>query len=174
MGEVEYHELIASNPRAAAKMLVEKDRQIEKLRTHLMNAAKARFGKKAPLDEGSQETIFPWKELVTAPEAERDPKGYTSNRYQPRPGRDRVRACGGNELVTLRTEVTKILNYIPATIEIKEHHRPVMACARCSPVNTPLSKGIPLIPRSPAGVGLLTSIPLFQSTRTISRSTARR
>ena len=46
MGETEYNELIANDPRAVAKMLVEKDREIEKLRNHLLNAAKARFGSK--------------------------------------------------------------------------------------------------------------------------------
>jgi transposase len=54
-----------------------------------------------------------------------------------------------------------MVNFIPAHFEIEEYVRPVMACGCCkesSPSTTPLPSGIQLIPRSPVGVGFLTTI----------------
>ena len=179
MGEAEYNELIDNDPRAVAKMLVEKDREIEKLRNHLLNATKARFGAKSEhLPSGQQEPLFPVDELTPEPEQETlptievpahkrsvrkqrvIPEG-TPVRVIPHPPAQTACSCCGKELVELRTEVTKILNYIPAQVEVQEHHRPVMACSHCkgtAPVTTSIPAGIQLIPRSPAGVGLLTHI----------------
>lgn len=180
MGETEYNELIANDPRAVAKMLVEKDREIEKLRNHLLNAAKARFGSKSEsLPSGSQEPLFPVEELTAEPEQEKlptieVPAHERSVRRKKRqiPEGTPVKvvnhspletscSCCGKDLVQIRTEVTKLLNYIPARFEVEEHHRPVMACSACkssSPVTTPMPSGIQLIPRSPASAGLLTHI----------------
>lgn len=177
MGEAEYNELIANDPQAAAKMLVEKDREIEKLRNHLINAAKAQFGAKSErLHPEAQEQLFPVEEFT--PESEtpqievpahtrgvtrkrRELPAGTPVRVVAYPPAETACACCGKELVQIRTEITKLLNYIPAHVEVEEHHRPVMACANCkesAPVTTPLPAGVQLIPRSPAGTGLLSHI----------------
>lgn len=181
MGETEYNELIASDPGAVAKMLIEKDREIEKLRNHLLNATKAQFGAKSErfATSGQQEPLFPIDELTPEPEQESLPiievpahKRSAKRKSREIPEGTLVKtlnhapaetscSCCGKELVQIRAEVTKILNYVPARVELHEHHRPVMACAHCkgmSPVATPLPAGMQLIPRSPAGVGLLTHI----------------
>jgi transposase len=188
MGEAQYNQLIASDPHAAAKMLVAKDeeirqrdREIEKLRNHLLNAIKGRFGKKSEkLSPPSvHPTLFPLEELGIAPTEEAAPtvevpahtrsvkrkqrelpEGTPVTVINHPPEETECGSCG-KELITLRTEVTKIFNYIPATVKLEEHHRPVVACAHCKgipPITTSLPKGIQLIPRSPAGIGLLAFI----------------
>lgn len=187
MGEAEYNELIANDPGAAAKLFLQKDQdlrerdhEIEKLRNHLINATKAQFGAKSErLPSGQQAPLFPVDELTPAPEqeplptieipahkrsAKRKPREIpegTPVRIIPHAPAETACACCGKELVQIRTEVTKLLNYIPAHVEVQEHHRPVMACAHCkgtAPITTPLPAGTQLIPRSPASVGLLTHI----------------
>ena len=179
MGEAEYIELIEKNPVAVAHLLVEKDQEIEKLRQHLVNAQKARFGTKSEkLLVDNQEKLFPLEELTEPAEQEplptipvqshtrakrqrRElPKGTVVEVIQHPPVHTTCHCCGG-QLEQLRVEVTKILNYVPASFKLEEHHRPVMVCNHCqgsSPKNTPLPAGIQLIPRSPAGVGLLSHI----------------
>ena len=187
MGELEYDQLIAGDPKAATMLFLEKDREllernreIEKLRNHLINATKAQFGTKSEkLASGNQGELFPVDEL-TAPCAQEElpsievpahkrrakrtrreiPEG-TPVRTIPHPPAHITCDCCGKELVHLRDEVTKILNYLPARFEVEEHVRPVMACSHCrqsAPKTTPLPAGIQLIPRSPAGVGLLNYI----------------
>lgn len=187
MGETEYNELIATDPQSVARMLVEKDqeirekdREIEKLRNHLLNATKAQFGTKSErIASGEQEHLFPVDELTSAPEQEtiptievpahkrsvkrkqREIPEGTPVRVIPHPPLATQCSCCGKELVQIRTEVTKLLNYIPAHVEVEEHHRPVMACSHCkstAPITTPMPAGAQLIARSPAGVGLLTHI----------------
>ena len=59
MGETDYKHLIANEPDAVAKLLVEKDRQIQLLTNHLIDANKARFGTKSEkLPVGEQRTLF--------------------------------------------------------------------------------------------------------------------
>jgi len=185
--ETEYNELIAKDPKAATVLFLDKDRalaerdqEIEKLRQHLINATKARFGPKSEkLSAKKQQELFSVDELVEAPAQEElpsitipehkrkikrsvrnVPEGTPVKRVEHPPVSTSCNCCG-KELVRIREEVTKILNYIPASFEIEEHVRPVMACNHCkesSPVTTPLPEGIQLIPRSPVGVGLLNHI----------------
>jgi transposase len=180
VGETEYNELISKDPKAATKLLVEKDREIEKLRQHLVNATKARFGTKSEkLSVATQEKLFPVDELVAPPAQENLPTievpahtRHTARKRREIPEGTPVRriehaplsttcGCCGKELVAIRDEVTKILNYLPARFEVEEHVRPVMACKHCresAPITTPLPAGVQLISRSPAGVGLLSYI----------------
>jgi transposase len=183
MGEDQYNELIASDPHAAAKLFVakdeelrERDREIEKLRNHLINPTKATFGAKSErLPTSTQAPLSPVEELTPEPAQEalptievpahtrsvkrkhrEIPEGTPVTVIHPPPVATECSFCA-KELAMLRTEVTKILDYVPATVKVEEHHRPVMACAHCkgvAPITTPLPKGIQLIPRSPAGVGL--------------------
>ena len=187
MGEHDYEQLVTTDPKAATKLflekdreLLERDREIEKLRNHLVNATKAQFGAKSEkLASGNQAELFPVDELTALPaqeelpsievpahkrHAERTrreiPEG-TPVRRVPHPPAHTTCECCGEKLVQLREEVTKILNYLPARFEVEEHVRPVMACSHCrqgAPNATPLPAGIQLIPRSPAGVGLLNYI----------------
>jgi transposase len=181
VGETDYEHLIASDAKAAAKLLVEKDRQIQLLTNHLINANKQRFGTKSEkLPVGEQGTLFtvdePLEAVPSSEEPERTPvsehtrstarkrrtlpEGTVVKRIEHPPVETECAVCG-SELVQLREEITKMVNFIPAHFELQEHARPVMACACCkesAPVTTPLPSGIQLIPRSPVGVGLLTSI----------------
>ena len=187
MGESEYKELIASDPSAAAKLFVAKDtelreqaREIEKLRNHIVNATKAKFGAKSErLPSGKQEELFAVDELTEEPEQESlptiDVPAHKRSAKRKRrgipvgtpvitinhPPAVTTCECCGKNLVEIRHEITKLLNYVPARIELHEHHRPVMACPHCkghAPVTTPLPAGTQLIPRSPAGTGLLSHI----------------
>lgn len=160
-------------------IIVEQEREIEKLRQHLVNAQKERFGSKSeklPID--NQPSLFSLEELVEPSVQEElptvDVPAHTRTKRKRReipkgtevvtinhPPSQTTCDCCGNELEKLRDDVTKILNYIPASFKLEEHHRPVMVCNHCkgsSPKNTPLPAGIQLIPRSPAGVGLLSHI----------------
>ena len=181
MGESDYKQLIANDPDAVAKLLVEKDRQIQLLTNNLINANKVRFGTKSEkLPVGEQGVLFAVDEALdavpspeetehvavpahtrSAPRKRRTlPEGTVVRRIDYPPVEADCTVCG-SKLVKLRDEVTKIVNFIPAHFELEEHARPVMACACCkesAPVTTPLPSGIQLIPRSPVGVGLLTSI----------------
>ena len=182
MGETDYKHLIANEPDAVAKLLVEKDRQIQLLTNHLINANKARFGTKSEkLPVGEQGTLFAVDEVDNAvADSDQDsatievpahirstirkrrtlPEGTVVKRIEHPPAETACNVCG-SELVKLREEVTKIVTFIPAHFELEEHARPVMACGCCkesSPITTPLPSGIQLIPRSPVGVGLLASI----------------
>jgi transposase len=162
-------------------IIVEQEREIEKLRQHLVNANHARFGAKSEKlsTADQQQPLFSVDELVEEAEQENLPTievpahSRRANRQRraippgtpvkriPHPPAATTCSCCGKELVQLREEVTKILNYVPARFEVEEHVRPVMACSHCrvsSPVTTPLPPGIQLIPRSPAGVGLLSYI----------------
>ena len=161
-------------------IITEQQHEIEKLRQHLVNAQKARFGAKSEkLSADNQEKLFPVDELVEpavqeelptieVPAHRRSrkrkrreiPEGTQVSRINHPPAQTTCDCCG-EELVELRQEITKILNYIPARFELEEHVRPVMVCNHCkssSPKSTPLPKGIQLIERSPAGVGLLSYI----------------
>lgn len=179
MGEADYKGLIATDPDSVAKLLVEKDRQIQLLTNHLINANKARFGTKSEkLPVGEQGTLFEVEEVYDAGSSSEEtvevpahtrsatrkrrtlPEGTVVKRIEHPPVETSCTVCG-SDLVQLREEVTKIITFIPAHFELEEHARPVMACACCresAPVTTPLPCGIQLIPRSPVGVGLLTSI----------------
>lgn len=177
MGETEYEQLIANDPTGATKLFLEKDREIEKLRQHLINAAKAQYGAKSEkLSSHSQEPLFGVDELIDPPTQEElpsvevpshtrsvtrkrreVPKGTIVKRILHEPSATTCTSCG-EELSKLRDAVTKILNFIPSHFELHEHVRPVMACNHCkksAPEGTPLPEGIQLIPRSPVGVGLL-------------------
>ncbi len=88
------------------------------------------------------------------------PEGTVVKRIEHAPLETSCSVCG-SDLVKIREEVTKIVNFIPAHFEIEEHVRPVIACGCCkerAPVTTPIPAGIQLIPRSPVGVGFLTTI----------------
>lgn len=188
MGEAEYEHLIANDPKAVAKLLVDKDRQIQLLTNHLINANKTRFGAKSEkLPVGEQGSLFAVDEpLEAAPSAEEPervevpaytrsasrkrrtlPEGTVTKRIDHPPVATSCTVCG-SDLVRMREELTRIVNFIPAHFELEEHARPVMACKCCresSPVTTPLPSGIQLIPRSPVGVGLLTSILISKEER---------
>lgn len=181
MGEAEYEHLIANDPKAVAKLLVDKDRQIQLLTNHLINANKTRFGAKSEkLPVGEQGRLFAVDEPLEAPPSAEEPErvevpaytrsasrkrrtlpeGTVTKRIEHPPVTTSCTVCG-SDLVRMREELTRIVNFIPAHFELEEHARPVMACKCCresSPVTTPLPSGIQLIPRSPVGVGLLTSI----------------
>lgn len=179
MGEAEYNELIEKDPRGAAHLFLEKDREIEKLRQHLVNATKARFGAKSEkLSGAEQQALFSVEELVEAPEQEELPSievpAYQRAKRRRRaipagtPVRRIVHApaattcgCCGKGLTQIREDVTNVLNYIPAQFELEEHVRPVMACNHCresAPAGTPMPPGVQLIERCPAGVSLLSYI----------------
>lgn len=178
MGESDYQQLIDSDPNAVAKLLVEKDREIEKLRNHLLNAQRAQYGTKSErVSPDTQEPLFALEELtepavqeelLVVPAYKRSakrrrreiPQGTIVKRIEHEPI-ETTCSCCGKGLSVLREEETKILNYIPARFELECHVRPVMACTHCkqsAPKATPLPAGIQLIPRSPAGVALLSSI----------------
>lgn len=180
MSEVEYEQLVASDPRAAMLLLMEKDREIEKLRRHLLNATKARFGTKSEkLTSEEQQALFPLEELsdapvqeslpeITVPEHKRQaprkrrelPKNTVVKRIDCPPS-ETTCGCCGEPLVELRKEITNVLNFVPAHFVLEEHARPVMACSCCkesAPATTPTKEGVQLIPRCPAGVGLLSHI----------------
>lgn len=180
MGETDYENLIANDPSAVAKLLVEKDRQIELLTNHLINANKTRFGTKSEKLSIEQGSLFPVNEAIDAETSSQEasriavpaytrsisrkrrklPEGTLVKRIEHPPVETDCSKCG-SELVKLREEVTKIINFIPAHFELEEHVRLVMACGCCkesAPVTTPMPAGVQLIPRSPVGVGLLTSI----------------
>jgi transposase len=176
-----YLELIQNDPQAASHLLVEKDREILKLQQHLINATKARFGKKSEKLSVVLEhpSLFSVEELVepanqeelstiTIPEHKRAkkrsrreiPEGTPVRRIE-HPATQTKCSCCGSDLVKIREDITKILNYVPASFELQEHLRPVMGCNRCketAPVGTKLPAGIQLIERSPVGVGLLSYI----------------
>jgi transposase len=183
-----YLELIASNPEAASHLLVEKDlallekdQEILKLQQHLINATKARFGTKSEKLSNVLEhpSLFSVEELVepanqeelptvTIPEHKRAkkrsrreiPEGTPVRRIEHPPTQTECSCCK-SPLVKIREEITKILNYVPASFELQEHVRPVMGCNQCkqsAPVSTKLPAGIQLIERSPVGVGLLSYI----------------
>lgn len=176
-----YRELIQSDPEAATNLLLEKDREILKLQQHLINATKTRFGAKSEKLSvvTEQPVLFPVDELiepaeqeelptVTVPEHKRTkkrvrreiPEGTPVNRIEHPPTVTECSCCS-SELVKIRDEETKVLNYIPASFELEIHVRPVMGCNRCkesAPVATKLPVGIQLIERSPVGVGLLSYI----------------
>lgn len=181
MTNAAYLELIQQDPAAASRLLVEKDQEILKLQQHLINANKARFGAKSEKLSTTfeQQNLFALKTLeepaaqedsptVLIPEHTRQKKRNRRELPAGTPIRRIVHpadvsecGCCGKELTQIREEVTKILNYVPASFELEEHVRPVMACSHCrefSPVTTKLPAGVQLIERSPVGVGLLSSI----------------
>lgn len=180
MSDNSYLELIESDPNATLQLILAKDREILMLQQHLLNANKFRFGRKSEKLSSSIEhpVLFPVTELeeaaqtelpsITIPEHKRLKKRSrreipdgTPVRRIGHPAAETKCSCCGEALVQIREEVTKILNYVPASFELEEHIRPVMACSHCresAPVATKLPPGIQLIERSPAGIGLLSYI----------------
>lgn len=180
MIESEYHQLTVNNPSAVVALLLEKDHEILKLQQHLINAQNARFGKKSEkLSSAAQYPLFPIEELelqaqeepkdqITVPEHIRSskrkrreiPEGTPVRRIE-HPAAETSCRCCGNELIQIREEITKILDYKPAQFELEEHVRPVMSCKHCktkAPITSPLPAGIQLIEKSAVGVGLLSHV----------------
>lgn len=175
MNEAEYHQLAETNSSVVVQLLLEKDREILKLQQHLINANNARFGSKSEKLQSSHEQfpLFPVKELeepetIVIPEHERKvkrtrrelPKDTVVVQIKHPPVATECPCCNA-ELVQIREEITEILNYVPARFELEQHVKPVMVCKSCkekAPQTTTLPLGVQLIPRSPAGVGLLSHI----------------
>lgn len=174
-----YQELVSNDPKAASLLLLEKDQEILKLQQHLSNANKALYGRKSEKISVAQQELFSFSHLeesadeaeeassVVVPEHSRKkqrvrreiPEGTPVRRIL-HPADSTECSCCGGVLAEIRQEVTKILNYIPASFEVEEHVRPVLVCRGCNlaPITTKLPTGVQLIERSPVGVGVLSTI----------------
>jgi transposase len=158
-------------------LVVDYKREVEKLRLHIINANRKLFGRKTE-KISDLALLFPPEMLgepkgeapasVTVKEHTREvkrgrkplPENLPRRVIAHEPAEQQCTCCGA-ALVEISRDITEVLEYIPAQLEIHEHHRINKACNRCK--NHGVSSGIlpdyaqPL-PGFRPGAGLLAQI----------------
>ena len=156
-------------------IIIEQQREVEKLR-HIIHAAnRERFGKKSEKLNAEQCALFSFEapaqelEKTTVKEHTREirrgrkplPASLPRERVEHEP---EVRSCGccGAELSKIGEEITEELEYVPAIFKVIEHVRIKRACPRCKEgvFSGVIPAGAQPLERSRPGAGLLTHIVL--------------